>query len=74
MLGYNLNSLTPATIEVYTAIVEAKDGINQSELISKTGLPRMTVFRAIKELLLKELVEQIKVGRKVYYYPRRGDE
>lgn len=70
MMGYNLQSLTPSAMEVYQAILNNRDGINQKKIIEVTGLPRMTVYRALELLLSKDLIMQMKVGRKVYYYPK----
>jgi len=70
IMGYNMQSLTPSALEVYQVILNNRNGINQRKIIDITGLPRMTVYRALEQLLAKELIAQMKVGRKVYYYPK----
>jgi len=70
MMGYNMQSLTPSAMEVYQVILNNRDGINQKKIIEITGLPRMTVFRALEQLLSKELITQMKVGRRVFYFPK----
>jgi hypothetical protein len=70
VMGYNLGSLTPASIEVYSIVANHPEGIRQKEVIRLSKYSVRQVKESLAELLGAKLVKQVKLGGKVYYFPK----
>jgi len=72
--GYNLGSLTPASIEVYSIIASSPEGIRQKEVIKRSKYSPRQVKESLAELLGAKLIEQVKIGNKVFYFAKGVSE
>ena len=71
--GYNLGSLTPASIEVYSIIARYPDGVRQKKVIEESKYSPRQVKESLAELLGAKLIKQVKIGNKVFYFAKGVD-
>jgi uncharacterized membrane protein len=58
-----LKFFDPTEQRIMSAIIESRNEISQAKIVSRTGLPKVKVFRSLEKLRLKGVLEKERFGK-----------